>query len=140
MFQRLITAGTRNDQLEDIFPVELCSYPSAIFEATRVMMPANTPALADAIWALIHRYVVGPTGQSQYILYGGLWYTEYRGSGVQPTMTYVGSAQSTSPENMDMPLLSSTGIRKDYLRNMVPMNAAQVAEQAQQWISQGIWS
>ena len=35
------------------------------------MMPANTPALADAIWALIHRDVVGPTGQSQYILYGG---------------------------------------------------------------------
>ena len=36
---------------------------------------------------------------------------------------YVGSAQSTSPENMDMPLLSSTGIRKDYLRKMVHMNA-----------------
>ena len=35
------------------------------------MMPANKPALADAIWALIPRDVVGPTGQSQYILYGG---------------------------------------------------------------------
>ena len=31
LFQRLITAGTRNDQLEDIFQVELCSYPPAIF-------------------------------------------------------------------------------------------------------------
>ena len=104
------------------------------------MMPANTPALADAIWALIHRDVVGPTGQSQYILYDGSLVPEYRGSGAQPTMTYVGSAQSTSPENMDMPLLSSTGTRKDYLRNMVLMTAAQVEEQAQQWISHGIWS
>ena len=68
----------------------------------------------------------------------GLWCTEYRGSRVQPTMTYVGSAQSTSPENMDMTLLSLTGIRKDYLRKMVPMNAAQVEQQAQQWISHGI--
>ena len=38
---------------------------------------------------------------------------------------------------MNMPLLSSKGIRKDYLRKMVPMNAAQVEEQAQQWISTG---
>ena len=67
LFQRLITAGTRNDQLEDIFPFELCSYPSAIFEATSAMMPSNKPALADAIWALVPRDVVGSTGQSQYM-------------------------------------------------------------------------
>ena len=36
-----------------------------------VMMPASKPALADAIWALIPRDVVGPTGHSRYILYGG---------------------------------------------------------------------
>ena len=35
------------------------------------MMPASKPALAGAIWALIPRDVVGPTGQSRYILYGG---------------------------------------------------------------------
>ena len=103
------------------------------------MMPANTPALADAIWALIHRDVVGPTGQSQYILYDGAPNTVTAGYN-RSTMTYVGSTQTTSPENMDMPLLSSTGIRKDYLRKMVPMNAAQVEEQAQQRISHGIWS
>ena len=33
LFQRLVTAGTRNDQLEEIFQFELCSYPPAIFEA-----------------------------------------------------------------------------------------------------------
>ena len=105
------------------------------------MMPANTPALADAIWALIHRDVVGQTGQSQYILYAGslVHRIPWQG-GTTYNDIYVGSAQSTSPENMDMPLLSSTGIRKDYLRKMVHMNAAQVEEQAQQWISPGIWS
>ena len=35
------------------------------------MRPANTPALADAIWALMPKYVVWPTGQSQYVLDGG---------------------------------------------------------------------
>ena len=66
--------------------------------------------------------------------------TEYRGSGVQPTMTYVGSTQTTSPGDMGMPLSCSTGTRKNYPRKMVFMNAAQVEEQAQQWISPGIWS
>ena len=71
----------------------------------------------------------------------GPWCTEYRGSGVQPTMTYVDCTQTTSQEDMDMPLLRSTGSGKNYPRNMVLMNAAQVEEQeAQQWISPGIWS
>ena len=68
------------------------------------------------------------------------WCTEYRGSGVQPTMTSVDCTQTTSQEDMDMPLLCSTGTRKNYPRNMVLMNVAQVEEQAQQWISLGIWS
>ena len=53
LFQRLITAGSRNDQLEEIFRFELCSYPPAIFEARYVMRPANKHALADAIWVLM---------------------------------------------------------------------------------------
>ena len=81
--------------------------------------------------------VVDPTGQSQYVLDGGC--TEYRVSEVQPTMTYVGSTQTTSPEDMDMPLSCLTDTRKNYPRKMVLMNAAQVEEQAQQWISHGIW-
>ena len=70
----------------------------------------------------------------------GPWCTEYRGSGVQPTMTSVDGTQTTSQEDMDMPLLCSTGTRKNNPRNMVLMNAAQVEQQAQQWISLGIWS
>ena len=67
LFQRLITSGTRNDQLEEIFQFELCSYPPAIFEARYVMRPATKPALADAIWVLMPKDVVGPTGQRQYV-------------------------------------------------------------------------
>ena len=63
LFQRLIAARTRNDQLEEIFQFELCSYPP------KIMRPANKPALADAIWTLMPKDVVGPTGQSQYGLY-----------------------------------------------------------------------
>ena len=36
-----------------------------------VMRPANKPALADAIWVLMPKDVVEPTGQSQYVLDGG---------------------------------------------------------------------
>ena len=32
---------------------------------------SSKPALADAIWALMPKDVVGPTGQSQYVLEGG---------------------------------------------------------------------
>ena len=61
LFHRLIPAGTRNDQWEEIFQFEICSCPPTIFEARYVMRPANKPALADAIWALIPKDVVGPT-------------------------------------------------------------------------------
>ena len=55
-------------------------------------------------------------------------------------MTYVGSTQTTSPEDMDLSLSCSTGTRKNYPRKIGLMNAAQAEEQAQQWISHGIWS
>ena len=57
LFQRLITAETRNDHLEEIFQFELCRCPPAIFEARYVMRPANKPALADAIRKLGTRWM-----------------------------------------------------------------------------------
>ena len=59
-----------NDQLEEIFEFELCSYPPAI--RSHICYGAcYKPALADDIWSLMPKYVVGPTGQSQYALDGG---------------------------------------------------------------------
>ena len=95
-----------------------------------VTRPANKHALADAIWSLIPSNAVRPTGQRQYKFDGGFLVHRNRGSGVQPTMTYVGSTQTTSPENTDMPLLCSTGTKKDHPRKMVLNNAAHVEEQA----------
>ena len=56
-------------------------------------------------------------------------------AGVQPRMTYVDCTHTTSQEDMDMPLLCSTGTRRNYPRKMVLLNAAQAEEQVQQWIS-----
>ena len=66
----LITAGSRNDQFEEIFQFELCSYLPAIFKARYVMRPANKTALADSIFVLMPKDVVEPTGRSQYVLAG----------------------------------------------------------------------
>lgn len=71
LFQRLITAGTRADQLQDILKFELCSFPPAIFEAKHIMRPANKPALADALWTLMPEDVAEPIGDNQYVLDGG---------------------------------------------------------------------
>ena len=81
LFQRLITAGTRNDQLEEIFQFELCSYPPAIFETRYVMRPANKPALADAIWVLMPKTLLSQLDKASMYWMAGPWCTEYRGSG-----------------------------------------------------------
>ena len=56
--------------MEEIFEFELCSYPPAI--RSQICYEAcYKPVLADATWALMAKYVIGPTGQSQYALDGG---------------------------------------------------------------------
>ena len=139
LLQRLIAAGTRNDQLEEIFEFELCRYPPAI--RSQICYEAcYKPALADAIWALMPKDVVGPTGQSQYVLdVGSLVHRIPWQRGI----TYNDICRLSTnyaTRRLNMPLLCSTGTRKNYPRHMVFMNAAQVKEQAQQWISLGIWS
>ena len=135
------SSRTRNDQLEDIFEFERCSYPPAIrSQIGYVMRPATNLHLQmlSGRWCL--KTLFGQVDKASMHWMTGPWWTEYRGSGVQPTMTYVDCTLTTSEEDMDIPLLCSTGTRKNYPRNMGLMNAAQVEEQAQQWISLGIWS
>ena len=50
LFQRLITAGTNSGDLDNVFRYELCSYPPAIFKHTNIMLEADKPTLADALW------------------------------------------------------------------------------------------
>ena len=53
LFQRLLTAGTRKDNLLEVFQYELCSYPSALFENRTTSRLANKAALADALWKMM---------------------------------------------------------------------------------------
>ena len=71
LFQRLVTAGTRSEQLTDIFEYELCSYPTALFDTKDVMRAANKPALADAIWDLLPRDILEPGDNVNYVVDGG---------------------------------------------------------------------
>ena len=87
LFQRLIASGTRNDQLEEIFQFELCSHPPAIFEARYVMRHANKLHLQmlSGRWCL--NTLLGQLDKASMYWMAGPWWTEYRGSGAQPTMT-----------------------------------------------------
>ena len=71
------------------------------------MRPANKPALADAIWALMpkDRCWANWTKPVCIIMYSmaGPWCTEYRGNEVQPTTTSVDCTQTTHKKIMDMP-------------------------------------
>ena len=91
------------------------------------MRPANKPALADAIWGLMPKDVVEPTGQSQYVLDGESlvhripWQRGTTYTGI------IGSTQTTSPEYMDMPLchdyVNTRGI--DLVKTLGLMNVSQ---------------
>lgn len=72
LFQRLVTAGTRNEQLPEIFQYELSSYPPALFDMKHLMKSANKPALADAMWVLIPQGAPQPSDDDcVFVLDGG---------------------------------------------------------------------
>lgn len=50
LFQRLIMVSTHKESLHEAFGYELCGYPPALFEKRNVLLKANKPALANAIW------------------------------------------------------------------------------------------
>jgi len=73
LFQRLSTAGSRCDDLNDVFKYELCSYPPALFQTSYILLEADKPALAEAIWKQLPiavRNTMLPQNV-QYVLDGG---------------------------------------------------------------------
>ena len=52
LFQRLILVAAQKDKLEEAFCHELCGFPPALFEKQDVLLKANKPILANAIWDL----------------------------------------------------------------------------------------
>ena len=73
LFQRLVTVGTRHDDLESTFQHELCSYPPALFECRDVVLMATKSVLADALWAKLPSDASGPSDDEplQYVLDDG---------------------------------------------------------------------
>ncbi|CAH3108670.1 unnamed protein product, partial [Porites lobata] len=72
LFQRLIVACNRSDDLQGLFRYELCSYPAALFDSSLTLRQPQKPVLADAIWAkLSSNATSGPEGDVQHVLDGG---------------------------------------------------------------------
>ena len=71
LFQRLVTIGTKNGELQHVFNHELCHYPQALFESVNVIRPTTKASLADALWCSEAAKLPGPSKTVQYILDGG---------------------------------------------------------------------
>ncbi|XP_066965689.1 uncharacterized protein [Macrobrachium rosenbergii] len=50
LFQRLVMVSTQKESLQGAFWYELCVYPPALFEKRNVLLKADKPGLANAIW------------------------------------------------------------------------------------------
>ena len=86
LFQRLSAAGSRCDDLTDVFKYEPCSYPPALFQTSYSLLEADKPALAEAIWKQL-RLAVRNTVLPQNVQYdpdGGHCYTEFLGILARP--------------------------------------------------------
>ena len=61
-----------SDDLELTFKHELCSYPPALFDSSLLLLEADKPALADALWKVCENEVPAyiPDDGIQYILDG----------------------------------------------------------------------
>ena len=72
MLQRLIIVF-KTDELDSAFKQKLCSYSSALFDSSLMLLEAHKPALTDAIWVLLGPDVQAdvPTKDSRYVLDGG---------------------------------------------------------------------
>lgn len=70
LFQRLLTAGTRCDDLPKIMSYELSTYPTALFDSKTMIKVANKSTLLDAMWDA-NLQNPGPSEERQYILDGG---------------------------------------------------------------------
>lgn len=50
LFQRLIIASKSLDDMEAMFQHELCSYPTALFDSSFMLLQPQNPVVTDAIW------------------------------------------------------------------------------------------
>ena len=60
-----------DDNLEDVFSHELCSYPTALFWRVISLLPPNKPQLSQAITKHVDQSVSGLLEEVRYVLDGG---------------------------------------------------------------------
>ena len=71
LFQRLLTVGTNNGELQNVLDHELCHYPPTLFESVNAIRTTTKSSLADALWCFEAENLSGPSKTVQYVLYGG---------------------------------------------------------------------
>ena len=69
-FQRLVTAGMRQERMGEVFTYELCSYPPSMFENRHSLLPADKPALAEALCKLMPMETPLLVGDINFVLDG----------------------------------------------------------------------
>ena len=73
LFQRLIIACNRSDDLEELFLYELCSYRVALFGSPQTLRQPQRSILTDALRTkLSFNAFSGPAGDVQHVLDGGV--------------------------------------------------------------------
>ena len=63
LFQRLLTAGFKSGELEEVFKFELCSYPPTLFDSASIMSVAQKSTLAKFLKKIV-------TAMNPYAPYG----------------------------------------------------------------------
>ena len=118
LFQRLITAGTRNDSIAEVFEYELCSYPPALFENWTTPRPATKSSLADALCKLMPPDLPTPSGDVQYVLDGGALRHRIRWNRVPCMIIFARPTHQMSHLIMEELLLYLMGIPRGHQLNM----------------------
>ena len=70
LFHRLLTVGTKNGELQNVFDHELCHYPQ-LCSSVNAIQPSTISSLADALWCSEAEILPGPSETVQYVLDGG---------------------------------------------------------------------
>ena len=70
LFQRLVIDGSQENDLANVLCYELCSFPPALFESKDMLLEADKPNLAAAIWSAMPSKDP-PEHNFKYVLDGG---------------------------------------------------------------------
>ena len=71
LFQILLTAGPKNDELQNVFDLKRCHYSPAIFKSVNAIRLTTKSSLTYAMWCSEAAKLPVPSETVQYVLDGG---------------------------------------------------------------------